>query len=125
MGNIVEVLLENITVGDFVTSASGNTSGVAVDVQPLTTKSGEQIVRVLVETSDNEMKWITLKQSTSKMGRNFRPARGKNFITFTMACQVLRNWRVGRVVSIFVGGSWYNFGIKKRGSNVRLLFNVL
>jgi len=61
MGNIVEVLLENITVGDFVTSASGNTSGVAVDVQPLTTKSGEQIVRVLVETSDNEMKWITLK----------------------------------------------------------------
>jgi len=61
MGNILEALLENVTVGDFVTSASGNTSGVAVDVQPITTKSGDKIVRILVETSDNELKWITLR----------------------------------------------------------------
>ena len=61
MGNLFEALLENVTVGDFVTSASGNTSGVAVDVQPFITKSGERIVRVLVETDNNEMKWITLR----------------------------------------------------------------
>ena len=50
-----------ISIGDLVTSASGNTSGVAVEVNPLTTKSGEKIVRILVETDDNEMKWITLR----------------------------------------------------------------
>lgn len=48
-------------IGDLVTSASGNTSGVAVEVNPMTTKSGEKIVRVLVETDDSEMKWITLR----------------------------------------------------------------
>jgi hypothetical protein len=61
MGNIYEALLETVAIGDFVTSASGNTSGVAVDVQPITTKSGDKIVRILVETSDNELKWITLR----------------------------------------------------------------
>jgi len=50
-----------ISIGDLVTSASGNTSGVAVEVNPITTKSGEKIVRILVETDDNEMKWITLR----------------------------------------------------------------
>jgi hypothetical protein len=49
-----------VNIGDLVTSASGNTSGVAVDVTEQTTKSGEKIVRVLVET-DNETKWITLR----------------------------------------------------------------
>jgi len=48
-------------IGDLVTSASGNTSGVAVEVNPMTTKAGEKIVRVLVETKDNELKWITLR----------------------------------------------------------------
>jgi len=50
-----------ISIGDKVTSASGNTTGIAVDVQPFTTKAGENIVRVLVETDENEMKWVTLK----------------------------------------------------------------
>jgi len=49
-----------VNIGDLVTSASGNTSGVAVDVAEQTTKSGEKIVRVLVET-DTETKWITLR----------------------------------------------------------------
>jgi len=50
-----------VSIGDKVTSASGNTSGMAVDVQPFTTKAGESIVRVLVETDENELKWITLR----------------------------------------------------------------
>jgi len=49
-----------VNIGDLVTSASGNTSGTAVDVVEQTTKSGEKIVRVLVET-DAELKWITLR----------------------------------------------------------------
>lgn len=50
-----------VNIGDTVTSASGNTSGVAVEVNPITTKSGEEIFRILVETDENEMKWITLR----------------------------------------------------------------
>jgi len=50
-----------INIGDLVTSASGNTSGIAVEVNPMTTKAGIEILRILVETDDNEMKWITLK----------------------------------------------------------------
>lgn len=51
----------NIQVGDTVTSNSGNTTGIAVDVSPKITKSGEHVVRVMVETADGEMKWVTLK----------------------------------------------------------------
>ena len=61
-----------VNIGDSVTSASGNTSGVAVEVNPMITKSGEEIFRILVETDENELKWITLRQSTSK---NVRPIR--------------------------------------------------
>jgi len=48
-------------IGDSVTSASGNTSGIAVDVQPFTTKAGESITRILVETDEGELKWITVR----------------------------------------------------------------
>ena len=50
-----------VQVGELVTSASGNTSGIALEVSKQTTKAGEEILRVLVETEDGLAKWITLR----------------------------------------------------------------
>ena len=53
--------MEKVSVGQVVTSASGNTSGVALEVIDYTSKSGEQMLRVFVETDEGLGKWITLK----------------------------------------------------------------
>jgi hypothetical protein len=53
--------MNNVVIGQTVTSASGNTSGVAIDVVEQTTKAGEKITRVLVETDNGIAKWITLR----------------------------------------------------------------
>lgn len=51
----------SVKVGDEVVSASGNTRGIAMQVDTFITKSGESTLRVQVQTDDGGMKWVTLK----------------------------------------------------------------
>lgn len=47
-------------IGDTVTSNSGNTQGIALDVSNKVTKDGRTVQRILVQVSETETKWITI-----------------------------------------------------------------
>lgn len=51
--------MTNVQVGDVVKTT--NTEGVAIQVDTFITKAGLPTLRVMVETKDGDVKWVTIK----------------------------------------------------------------
>lgn len=51
--------MKNVQVGDTVTTT--NSEGVALQVDTFITKSGVETLRVMIETKEGDVRWVTIK----------------------------------------------------------------